>query len=306
MTTIATGTRAFFDRTAMGLGALRARAEDLQSQMARGERLDRSSDDPLAASRLRNLARAERLAGIDSANANRAQADLALADSALSSFADAIVRAQELATQAANGTLAPGQRSAIGTELLQIHGTLMTLANARDSAGHALFGGESTGQAYTLDATGAAIYGGTARSGELPLAEGESVTRGLTGPEFLEFPVNGAPANLFAVVRSLGEALQGGVADPQVAAQDALAGLDAGLDAVTTGQTIVGTRLAWIDLVGERRTAMAELRADEQGEIGGTDIAETVAELQNVMLVLEASQASFARLANLSLFDTLR
>lgn len=306
MTMIGTGTRSFFDRSAMGMTALRARAEELQTRMARGERLSRSSDDPVAASRLRNLARQDRLTGIDQASASRANADLALADSALSSFADTIIRARELATQAANATLSAGQRASIGTELLQIHDTLLTLANARDTAGHALFGGETTGQAYVADASGVAVYAGTASSGELPLTEGESVTRGLTGPEFLEFTINGTATSLFAVVRGLGEALQGTTADPVAAAQDALASLDAGLDAVTTGQTIIGTRLAWIDLIGERRTAQSELRAEERGEIGGADVAETVAELQNVMLVLEASQASFARLASLSLFDALR
>jgi flagellar hook-associated protein 3 FlgL len=47
------------------------------------------------------------------------------------------------------------------------------------------------------------------------------------------------------------------------------------------------------------------MRAAEQADLGGTDIAETVARLQQAMLVLEASQASFARLAGLSLFERL-
>lgn len=306
MTTIGTSTRAFFDRSNIDISALRAQAETLQARLGRNERLSRSSEDPVAASRLRTLARAERHSKIDTVNSDRASTDLALADTALSSFTDAIIRAQELASLASNGTLTPTQRADIGTELGEIHSRLVSLANARDSSGHALFGGEATGDAYVLDGLGNATYIGTATAGELSLGDGQHVARGVTGPEFLNFTVNGTPTNLLAEVKALGDALKGAVADPQAAARTALEALGAGLETVTTSQTVVGSRLAWIDLAAERSVNLGELRADEQTRIGATDIGTTVAELQHVMLVLEASQASFAQLANVSLFATLR
>ena len=307
MTIVSTSTAAFYQRNTADMGNLRAQAEALQTQLSRGERLTRSADDPVAASRLRTLARADTLAGIDLANANRASADLTLADDALSGIASTIARAQELATQAANATLNPQQRSAIGAELSQMHASLVALANTRDSAGHALFGGNATGPAYTLDAAGNAVYSGSATAGELPLGEGQSVARAPTGPELFSFTgANGAQTDLMQVIKDLGAALQGGVADPAAAARDALGALGSALDSVTTGQTLVGARLAWVDLTTTRRENLGELRAAEQSEIGGTDIAETVARMQQVMLVLEASQAGFAKLSSLSLFDTLR
>ena len=111
--------------------------------------------------------------------------------------------------------------------------------------------------------------------------------------------------DLMAVVKSLTDALQGGSADPQGDARNALTALDAGLEKVTTAQTVVGARLSWIDLTAERRTELSELRAGEQETIGAPDIGTTIARLQNVMLVLDASQASFTKLANLSLFNRL-
>jgi len=306
MTIIGTATSAFYDRSKANLTGLRKQAEALQQQLGRGEKLGRSSDAPVTASRLRALMRADRLGGVDAANANRASVDLGRADAALQEFATTITRAKELATQAANGTLTPQQRAAIGTELAQMHGNLVSLANSRNSAGQALFGGDAPGNAYVLDAAGNASYIGSGSAGQLDLGDGQSVSRGLTGPEFLDFSVNGNPTNLLAVVKSLGDALQGGVADPQGAASDALGVLDAALESVTTSETIVGTRLAWIDQSIERHTELSTMRAEEKAEIGGTDIGETVAELQQIMLVLEASQASFAKLANLSLFDQLR
>ncbi|MBW8754638.1 MAG: flagellar biosynthesis protein FlgL, partial [Sphingomonadales bacterium] len=287
------------------MATLQKRAETLQQELSAGDKLARSSDDPVAASRLRVLARSDSLSKIDDSNANRANADLTLADSALSTFADYVQRAKELATQAASGTLTTAQRAGIGYEIQQIYGNLVSLANSRDSNGHSLFGGEAPGDAYTLDASGNASYVGTASSGDLALGDGQSITRGLTGPEFLSYSVNGSSTDLLAVVKGLADDLQGGSADPQTAARAGMGALDAGLDAITTGQTLIGSRLNWIDLTATRRTNLGELRAGEEQTIGATDLPATIADLQQTMTVLQASQASFAKLASLSLFNVL-
>lgn len=302
---ISTSTSAFYDRSTIDLSDLRAQAEALQQQIATGQKLGKSSDDPLAASQLRALMRTERLSQVDAANANRASSDLQLADATLSDFADYINRARELATQAANGTLNNSQRAGIASELKQIHGSLVALANARDSAGHALFGGEAAGDAYALDAAGNASYIGTASSPDVQLGDGQTVRRGVTGPEFLNFSVNGNPTDLLAQMKALGDALAGAAADPAQAARDALDALNTGLDKVTTAQTVVGARMAWIDLTGDRRTNLSELNASEEAELGSTDAATAIARLQQLSLVLEASQAAFSKLANLSLFNQI-
>lgn len=299
-------TSAFYDRFNLNMGSLRREAVRLQAAIGSGERLERSSDDPVAAARLRSLARADGFAAIDGTLAARASADLALTDGALGAFAASLIRVQELAAQAANGVLTATQRAGIATEIAAISGELVRLANTRDSAGHALFGGDTAGDAYNLDAAGNPVYAGTATASDLPLGDGQSVTRGLTGPEFLNFTAGGTPTTLFAVVKGLADALAGGSPDPAQSARDALGALDAGLETITTQQTVVGTRLNWIDLNTERRTQMAELRSEEQADLGGTDLAETVSRLQQTMTVLEASQASFARLSQLSLFQFLR
>lgn len=307
MTIIGTSTSAFYERASLGINDLRKQAETLQEQLGSGSKLSRSSDNPVVASRLRTLSRADSLSNVDLANANRASADLSLTDQALSSFSDYIIRAKELATQAATGTLTDTQRAGLAIELQQMGGNLLALANSRNSSGHALFGGESGGDAYQLDASGNAVYIGTATTGELSLGEGQSVSRGATGPEFLDFDDGGGtPTNLMAVIKGLADALQGGSPDPAGAARSAMTALDKGLDAVTTTQTVVGSRLAWIDMTVTQRQNLGELRTDEENAIGQTDLAGTMVELQQITTVLEASQASFVKLANLSLFDMIR
>jgi len=305
MTMISSSTSAFYDRARRDMTDLRVQAESLQSQLGSGQKLSRSSDNPVAASRLRSLQRLQTLSSIDSTNADRANADLQLADGAMSNISTSIIRAKELALQAANGTLTDAQRASIGQELGSIGDNLLALANTRDTNGHALFGGESAGDAYQLDASGNAVYIGTASSGDISLGEGQNVTRSMTGPEFLNFSVNGTPTDLISMVKGLAAALQGGSANPAGAANDAVGALSTGLDTVTTAQTVIGTRLAWIDMTNTRRTDLSELRSNEESDIGATDIAATVTQLQQATVVLQASQASFTKLASLSLFNQL-
>ena len=283
---------------------MRARADQLQALISGGSRLARSSDDPVAASRLRVLAQVGANQVVNTANADRATADLTLTDGALGSFADFIARARELAVQAANGTLTNAQRAALGSEMTQIHANMVALANTRDSNGHALFGGDTTGTAYVVDAGGNATYAGTATSGELDLGDGVKVGRSLTGPEFLTVTSGGATTNLLAVVKQLADGLQAGGA--QTAAQGSLAALDAGTSAISTAQAVVGSRLSWTDMTVQRQQKMAELRDAETTGLNGGDIATNVVNLQQIMVALQASQASFARLSSLSLFDVLR
>lgn len=305
MSIIGTSTSAFYDRSMSDMADLRQRAEALQADLSRGQRIARSSDDPVGASRLRQLQRTDALSKIDTTNASKATTDLQLTDGALSSLADYVTRLKELTTQAANGTVTDAQRAGIGTEIASIRGNILQLMNSRDSAGNALFGGQSAGDAYSVDASGNATYIGTATTADLPLGDGQSVTKGMTGPEVLNFTVNGKSTDLLSALKTLADAMKAGGAGATQAAQDGLAALDKGLDTITTAQTVVGSRLSWIDLTSERRTSQTEMRANEESDVGGTDITGTVAKLQQTMTVLQASQASFTKLASLSLFQLL-
>lgn len=298
-------TSAFYERAARQMGEMRGSATKLQQQIGTGERLTRSSDDPVAAARLRTLSRSEVMANIDQRNSDTALSDLKLTDGALESVATLITRVKELAVQAGNGTLNPSQRAAIGQEVSALGESLLALANARNNKGHSLFGGQTTGQAYS-SAGGVVTYDGTTSVDSIDLGDGQTVQPMMTGPDVFDFTGPGGATDLFKTFGDLAAALQGGSPDPAQAARDALGVLDAGLEKVTTAQTVVGSRMVWLDMLDERRVAQGELVADEQASVGGADLATTMTKLQEMMTILEASQASFVKLANLSLFNQLR
>lgn len=305
MTILTKGTAAFYGRNITQMAGLRRETERLQQQIATGQRLEVSSDDPVAASRLRNLSRQDRLAAVDGANAQRAGNALRATDAALAGIANDLIRARELAVQAANGTLSDAQRSLIGEELSQLHTSLVASANSRGSDERPLFAGQADGPAYILDAAGNAIYAGTAGSGEITLGEGISVTRGVTGPEVFGFTHEGVVTDTMSFVKGLADALKGAAADPAAAARAALTGFDGALDSLTRSQTVIGVRVAWVETVQDRQIVTSQDRAQETADTGGVDLASTITQLQQMLTVLEASQASFVRIGQLSLFNTI-
>ncbi len=294
---ITRSTAAFYASAQRQMNALRQRGDTLQQQVGSGKRLTRSSDDPVAAARLRELARAERSSGADKRNMQIASTNLALADSALSQMANVVIRAKELALQAGGATLSQADRKAIGIEVSALRDSLFALANARDASGHALFGGTVPGTAFTRSGN-AITYAGSQQPPALDIGGGQSVQRGFAGPQVL----GEGDADLFATLAQLANGLAAGAAPPA----STLEALDSGLERITTAQTNTGTRIAFLDMIDDRRLVAGEQRAQERDAIGGADLAQTIASLQQTMTVLEVSQSSFVKLASLSLFKFLR
>ncbi len=295
----------FYQRSLSQLGGLRAQLEELQGQVATGRRFERSSQDPVAASRLRSLERADRLQAINTENADRVELDLGAASDEISGITNLLSRARELAIAAGNDTLDEGDYQAIATELEQLGEELLTRANGVSLAGESLFSGEVGGAAYIRDASGAVVYNGSTQTSSLTIADGVTLERGITGPEFLDFDDGSGPSDAFALIFGLAAALQGGVADPGAAARDAISGFDASLDSANRGQTILGARIAWVETLQQSQLDRSLARAEEQADVGGVELTEAIAQLQQTLTVLEATQASFGRLSSLSLFDAI-
>lgn len=304
MPSVTNSTTAFYQRSLNQMGDLRALAENLQLQVSTGERLTKSSDDPVASARLRSLSRTDRLAQIDADNAARASDELSTGAAAMEDVANIMIRARELAQWAGNDTTSATERELIATEIEQLRETLFATANGLSNTGRSLFGGEVPDFAYSMDGAGVVTYAGTASSGSIDIGEGVSIDRALTGPDIFNFIHNGVPTDAFAFLANLANDLRT-AADPAAAARDSFTGFDASIDTLGRAQAIYGARLTWVDTIQQTQVLRAESRAEEGGEIGGTNLADAITRLQQTLTVLEASQASFARVSNLTLFNSI-
>lgn len=157
------------------LDALESNISTTQNELATGLAYTTPSQDPYAAGQVDNyqmvLAQSEQY----TSNANSAQTSLNTEDTALTSVTSQLQSLRDLALQAESGTESNANLSAIATQMQQIQGTLLSLANTQDGSGNYIFAGfASQTQPFTLTSTGAS-YTGDQGSRQVQIGAGQTV-----------------------------------------------------------------------------------------------------------------------------------
>lgn len=123
-----------------GLGSY----SSLQQQVASGRRIERPSDDPTAALRILPLQNDLRNLTQMTDNVALARESLDTGAASLEDGSSILQRVRELTMQAANGTMAAGDRASIGDEMDQLLQQLVGIGNSR-RGDRFLFGGTESG-----------------------------------------------------------------------------------------------------------------------------------------------------------------
>jgi flagellar hook-associated protein 3 FlgL len=296
--TIATAT--FYDRSASLMLRLSSRAETLQTQISTGKKLLTAADDPGGYQRLAMLKRESVAAETTTANLALAQGLLAQSDSVLSNVDDRLQRVSELTVRARSGILSDGDRAALATELDTIRDELLNLANSRDSRGAPIFGGSASGDAFTKAADGTVSYTGNGTAVPIPVGEGRTVIASEDGEQVF-MPAGGT--DIFATLSAVAASIRSGDADATAAQNDEIL---VALDHIAAARASVGARAMRVELETERRKVEETDREIARSSIEDVDVTKAVTELQKTLTILQATQSSFTRLTQLTLFDQLR
>ena len=297
--TISTGS--FFDRSARAMAAISARADRVSTQISSRQNLLAPSDDSVAYQRLQGLSRAGADDAAYTGNLAVAASVLQQSDSALTAITAQLQQASELATRASTGTLTATDRQAIGNSLAGIVEQLAGLINSTDARGVPLFGGTDGAAGAVKQPDGSYLLASTLPS-TIPVGDGQTVQANETAARVLGLPGGG---NALAVIAELAAALQAGDSTAE-SANAALDDLKAATDTVANVQGSLGARGARVDmLVADLKTAATDRKAAQEA-IDGYDDTAAILELQKTMTILQATQASFGKLSQLSLFDYLR
>ena len=134
-------TRQNFLQSVQNMQTSQNRLATLQNQVSTGKRIDKPSDDPVAAAQLvklnRELAQTEKY----QENIEITQRRLELQDTVLANVGNANDRMQELIIQGRNDTLTAADRKTIATELRELAEYSAGLMNTQDAQGEFLFAG---------------------------------------------------------------------------------------------------------------------------------------------------------------------
>lgn len=295
-------TSLFYSNASTRMSKLNDRASDLMMQISTGKKLLKPSDDPAASQQIAELDRRDADGAVYATNMKLAGSLLDQADGVLSQINIQLTRATVLTTQAATGTQTDATRKVIATELSSIVESLVSLANTKNVRGEPLFGTAAGGKAVTDNKNGTFTFPTDVQVSEVPIAEGQSVQTTETAKRIFDI---GGGDNTLAMLSRLAAALNAG-GDVSGVVGTSLDDLGDAIRQTADVQASVGARGARVDLQQQLLTTANTDRSEARGKLEQVDITEAVVQLQQMMTALSASQASFSKLSNLSLFDYLK
>lgn len=177
-------TNQMFQRSLSNVLNLQDEIQKYQLQIATGKRVQKASDDPVAAAQSLNLA--ERLGTLEQydRNANLATLRLSEQESAIEGAQNTLQRVRELVLQAKNRAMTAADRSFIAAEVGERLNEMRNLANKRNSTNEYIFAGTAVDTLpFSLNGAGAVVYNGNQQVRELEIAEGRTIPEGMSGAE---------------------------------------------------------------------------------------------------------------------------
>ncbi|WP_162234670.1 flagellin N-terminal helical domain-containing protein [Sphingomonas sp. Leaf231] len=276
-------------------------AVKLQTQIATGKKFTTPSENVAVGQQLAEFDRKNIDAAAYNSNMNMSASLLSQADTTLDSIVTQMQRATELTVRAGNGTLSVADRKVIGDELKAVVDTLVGLGNVPDSNGRSLFGSAAGTPAVTKNTDGTFTYNTAPSLSEVPIADNMSIQPTETAARIFQSPAG----DTLAVLTQLAAALQAG--DPTgESARGALDKVNTATDQVSIVQSSIGARAARVDLQQTLQENVSADREELRSSLEDTDLTSAAAEFAKTMTILNATQSSFSKLSQLSLFSYLR
>jgi flagellar hook-associated protein 3 FlgL len=272
---------------------------ETQQRLASGKAISKPSDDPFGLSRTLTARTDMDLSAQWQRNITIATDDLGLTESLLGNLGDLIQRAQELATQGANGALTGEARDQIALEIERLLTEAVAIGNS-SFGGRYLFSGHQTGtQPFVEDVPGNPTV--VTYAGDTGAIERE------IGPDGERIQVNIVGDNLFSpIYQTLIQLRDDLQADDQTAVNADSGLLASDLNRVIEYRGDIGAKVRQAD-VARQRLEDGELRLKEL--VAGfeeADLAESLVDLQMRDTALNAALGAVARTLNTSLLDFLR
>ena len=290
-------TNQFYRVNAEQMQSTQSKVAEIQAKLGSGKQMLHPSEDPGKANLISGLVSAKERQEVYSKNVDAGETRLTAESAVLESMTSIMQRITQLAVQSSNDTLGASDRDVIATEIKALRDELLNLSNTQDLSGSYIFSGNKTGSpAFVEGANGVVSYNGDYGRMEINVSDVRSIAINTLGPELFS-------AADFAALDDLVTDLR---------ANDG-AGVRTRLDSVNTiNDRLInsyGAMAGRLAAMESQRNVIDEttLRIDEllirENDL---DYAEAVTDLSKESVALQALQASFAKIAQLSLFNFIR
>lgn len=283
---------------------------DIQNTIASGKRINKPSDDPVGMGKVLDYRKTISIIDQYNRNIGHAQSWLGLADSALSSVDELLIRAKELAVSQATETASEETRLIAAEEMKNIYDQIIQLANTKSGNSYIFAGHITDTTPFTRNADGIegtaddfdAVYHGD--TGEISIIIGEDVDIKINenGEAIFQNAASGGE-NIFDTLRDLIAGLE---ADDTAAISDQIEPLDDALDQILGIRANVGAKMNRLEIT-ENYWAEFQLNVSKMlSDTEDADMTKAITDLTTQEAVYQASLAVAARVIQPTLVDFLR
>ena len=290
-------TAQYYKTNADQLQTRQNKVAEVQAKLGSGKQLLHPSENPSKADLISRLESGKERQAVYGKNVDAAQTRLTSEEAVLTSMTQIMQRITELTVQGGNDTLAPEDRAVIAAEVKALRDELLNLANTQDISGNYIFSGNKVqAPAFVESSSGVVTYNGDHGRLQINVSDVRRLSINTIGPELF------STAD-FAALDDLVTKLN---ADNGSGIRSAISAVETINNKLTVSYGTMASRVAAIE---SQRTIIedTELRIDElllrEDDL---DYAEAVTELTQESVALQALQASFAKLSQLTLFNFIR
>ena len=274
-----------------------SKVAEMQAKLGNGKQLLHPSEDPGKANLIADLQSSKARQETYSKNVDAAQTRLTAEETVLTSMTQIMQRVTELTVQGGNDTLATADREVIATEIQALRDELLNLTNTQDLNGNYIFSGNKVEQpAFVESPEGSVEYKGDYGRMQINVSDVRQVALNTLGPDLFS-------TEDFAVLDDLVSKLRGDQGEGIRSSLDTIKGIS---DKLTNSYGAMAGRVTALEV---QRSVIedATLRLDELlSREADLDYATAVTELTQESVALQALQASFMKVSQLSLFNFIR
>ena len=287
----------FYRVNAEQMQSTQSKVAEIQAKLGSGKQMLHPSEDPGKANLISGLVSAKERQEVYSKNVDAGETRLTAESAVIESMTSIMQRVTQLAVQSSNDTLGTSDRDVIATEIKALRDELLNLSNTQDLSGSYIFSGNKTGSpAFVEDANGVVNYNGDYGRMEINVSDVRSIAINTLGPELFSAEDFAALDDLVADLR----------ANNGAGVRTRLDNVNSINDRLINSYGAMAGRLAAMEsqrnVIDETTLRIDELLIREND----LDYAEAVTDLSKESVALQALQASFAKIAQLSLFNFIR
>ncbi len=310
-------TQMMYEQNMRGVTESQSKWLSYGEQMSTGQRVNRPSDDPIAASQAVVVSQSQAQNSQYTLARSFATQNVSLEENVLGQVTTALQSAQEKIVYAGNGTLSDNDRNSLATDLQGIRDQLLNLANSTDGNGRYIFAGYKTDAAAFDQTTGDYVGGSTPISQQVDSARTMQISH--TGSDvFGSFTSNAAPEpdgstpekNMFKILDNVIAALKKPVEGDQDKSDQMTADIDKAnrglrnsLDNVLTVRADLGTKLTELSSLDSLGSDRALGLTQQMSDLIDVDWNAAISSYTMQQAALQASYKAFSDMQGMSLFQ---